>query len=59
MKKSKLSSDQSPADTNIEQYCQSVAELLKTINEKSGTRPHIKTSDEPQFMDYADELFQF
>jgi len=46
------------ADTNIDQYCQSVAELLKTINEKSGTRSHVKISDEPQFMDYADELFQ-
>jgi len=59
MKKIKLSNEQSMADTNIDQYCQSVAELLKTINEKSGTRTHVKIPDEPQFIDFSEELFQY
>jgi len=59
MRKSKLLNDQFMADTNIDQYCQSVAELLKTINEKSGTRPNAKIPDEPQFIDFSEELFQY
>ncbi|KPK02245.1 MAG: hypothetical protein AMK71_02910 [Nitrospira bacterium SG8_35_4] len=59
MRKSKLSSDSFLSDTNIDQYCQSVAELLKTINEKSGTRTHVKIPDEPQFIDFSEELFQY
>jgi hypothetical protein len=59
MKNSKLSNDQSVADTNIDQYCQSVAELLKTINEKSGTRLHQKTPEEPHYEDFTEELFQY
>ena len=47
------------ADTSIDQYCQSVAQLLKTINEKSGMRSHQKTPEEPYVTDYTEELFQY
>jgi len=59
MKKSKLSSDQFIPDTNIDQYCQSVAELLKTINEKSGTRSYQNIPEDPYITDFSEELLQY
>jgi len=59
MRKTKVSSEISMTDLNIDQYCKSVAELLKHINEKTGSRPHSITPEEPQIMDFSDELFQY
>lgn len=59
MKNSKLSNDRSVADANIDRYCQSVAELLKTINEKPGVRSHQKTPEEPLHEDYTEGFFQY
>lgn len=59
MKKIKLAGDGSMADASIDQYCQSVADLLKNINEKAGASPCVLANDESQFMDYSDEMFQY
>lgn len=59
MKKTKTSGDSSLADANIDQYCQSVAELLKNINEKVGSRPRVNSHDEVHYQDYSDDMFQY
>lgn len=59
MKKSKLYSDQCMDDKNIDRYCQSVAELLKTIYEKSGMRSYQKIPEESYIIDYTEELLRY
>jgi hypothetical protein len=59
MKNSKLSNDRSVADANIDRYCQSVAELLKTINEKPGGRSYQKAPEEQLYEDYTEGSFQY
>lgn len=58
MKNSKPSHERT-ADANIDQYCQSVAELLKTINRKSGAGPQQRAPEESCDMDYEEEMFPY
>lgn len=60
MKKLKVTHATPLADMNIDQYCRSVEELLKSINNKPGKKVQIHESSEPFFSPRdGDDLFEF
>ena len=59
MKKSKFPMDKSLDDTYIEEYCHSVEELLKSINNKSNGKAHRESSEESRFIDDDEELLEY
>jgi hypothetical protein len=59
MKKSKITSASSLADTNIDQYCRSVEDLLKNINAKPCTKARKETFEEDRFLYYDENMFEY
>jgi hypothetical protein len=59
MKKSEITRDGSSAGPNIDEYCHSVEELLKTINNRPGTKAKEETYEEPRFMDHDEDMFEY
>jgi len=59
MKKSKLINDEALSETSIDQYCRSVENLLKNINNKSGTKSKENPYKETRFMYHDEDLFEY